>query len=338
MTLQTFIFSNKTKHRLARHAGFWTVLCVLKFYSDLYGDSFSDVFTPDSLKQSLSSLSCFLPLYFFSAYSFTCILLPKYLQKKRYAAFVIAALIVAFCNFTAGIFLSMLHFQILDWHFTSTDIFLAPIRTSIYQGVMLAFITTGGVVTAIKLTKCWYLKQIENTRLARLKSENEIKLLKAHIRPAFISQYLNILQKKIRCREDDATEMLLQLSELLSHLLYDSETELIPLRLELKMAALLIDIEKFDKQSNPSATISIYGDAEKKYISPLLLFSHLQTVLNDLEKSRDDHCTVDIVLVIEENTLSCALHGYTEAVTRFTVFKSSVKSQTAESTMLQLYA
>jgi hypothetical protein len=337
MTLQTFIFSNKTKHRLSRHAAFWVAACLLKFYSDLYGDSFSDVFSPGSIKQSLSSLICFIPLYIFSTYSFIW-LVPRYLQKRRYTAFVIAALIVALCNFMAGIFLSMLHFEICDWHFTGTDISLAPIRTSIYQGIMLAFITTGGVVTAIKLTKSWYLQQIENTKLAKLKSDKEIKLLKAHIRPAFLSQSLNILRKKISYCEADAPEMLLQLSELLSHLLYDNDTELTSLGQELRMAALLIDIKKFDKQRNLSATISIHGDEEKKYISPLLLFSYLQTVLNDLEKSEDKNPTLDIVLTIEDKMLFCELHGYTESFTQFAIFNSLARSQTIKMARSQLYA
>ena len=325
MTTHQFIFSNKPKHRFARHATFWGLLCLLKFYSDLYGDSFNDVFTPGSLKQSLSSLCCFIPLYVFSAYSFICVLVPRYLQKRRYAAFVIAALVVAMWNFTGGIFLSMLHFKNLDWVMTGTSKTLAPLRTSIYQGIILAFFTTGGIVTAIKLTKSWYLQQLENTKLAKLKSDKEIKLLKAHIHPAFLSQSLNVLRKKIIGCEGDAPEMLLQLSEFLSHLLYDSDTELISLKQELKMSELLVDIKRFDKQSNFSATISIHGNEENKYISPLLLFYFLQTILNEAEKNNGSE--LDIVLTIEDDTLLCQFHGYTETTSEFTIVNLTRKSQ-----------
>jgi hypothetical protein len=325
MTLQTFISSYKAKHRLVRHASFWAVLCLLKFYSDLYGDSFTDVFASETLKQSLSSLICFLPLYVFAAYCFITLLVPKYLQKRRYTAFIFGGFIVALCNFIAGIFLSLLHFKNLDWHMTGTDISLAPIRTSIYQGVILAFITTGGMVTAIKLTKSWYLQQIENTKLARLKSEKEIKLFKAHLHPAFLSQSLNILRKKISCCDDDAPEMLLQLSELLSHLLYDADMELIPLSLELKMAKLFVDIKKFNKQRNLQATISVHGDETKKYISPLALFSYLQTTLNDAERDIDKNNELVIVLTIENEKLLCGLRGF-KPVTEFPIFNLAKKT------------
>jgi hypothetical protein len=327
MTAQAFILSNKPKHRLARHAGFWAVFCLLSLYSDLYGDSFSDVFTTASLKQSLSALICFIPLYVFSAYCFIGLLVPRYLLKKRYGRFVIGALMVALCNFMAGIFLSMLHFKILEWHFTGSDTTLAPIRTSIYEGIILAFIATGGMVTAIKLIKSWYLQQIENTKLTRLKTDKEIKLIKAQIQPAFLHQSLNILRKKIRNGEDDAPQMLLQLSELLSHLLYDADTEFISLGQELKMAKLLIDIKEFDRQRPLSATMTIQGDDAKKYISPLLLFSYLQTVLNDAERSKDNHNKLSIVLTIEDRRLFCELYGYTKADTEFKMFHLIKKAQ-----------
>ncbi|HWI91417.1 MAG TPA: histidine kinase [Flavisolibacter sp.] len=337
MTLQTFIFSYKPQHRLARHASFWAVLCLLKLYSDLYGDSFSDVFAPGSFKQSFSSLICFLPLYVFVAYSFICILVPRYLQKRRYAAFILAAFVVVLCNFIAGIFLSLLHFKILDWHMTGTDISLAPIRTSIYQGVILAFMTTGGLVTAIKITKSWYLQQIENTKLARLKSEKEIKLFKAHIQPGFLCQSLYILRNKISCCEDDAPEMLLQLSELLSHLLYDADTELIPLSLELKMVKLFVDIKKFNKQRNLQPTISAHDDETKKYISPLVLFSYLQTALNNAEKDINKNNELVIVLTIENEKLLCGLQGF-KPVVEFPIFNLAKKSEPIEMSVSRVFA
>jgi hypothetical protein len=338
MTRHPFIFSNQPKHRLARYACFWAVLCLSKFYSDLYGDSFSDVFTPGSLKQSLSSLVCFLPLYIFSAVSFRFLLLPRFLQKKRYAAFVVAALLVALCNFSAGIFLSKLHFKNLNWHFTGTELSLASIRTSIYQGIVLAFITTGGIVTAITLTKTWFLQQVENTRLTKLKSDKEIKIFKAQIHPTFLSQSLNVLREKIVRCEDDAPAMLVHLSELLSHLLYDSDTEFISLKQELKMSELLVAIKRFDKRSNFFITILTHGHEENKYINPLLLFSYLQTILNEADKKSNRENTLAIVLEIEEEKLVCEVHGYIEAVTEFPIVNFPEKSQAIEMANSGVYA
>jgi hypothetical protein len=271
-----------------------------------------------------------MPLYVFAAYSFICILLPKYLQQKKYAAFVIAALAVALCNFIGGIFLSMLHFKLMDWHMAGINKSLASFRTSIYQGIMLAFFATGGMATVIKLTKNWYLQQIENIQLAKQKSSKQIKLLKAHIRPVFLFQSLNILHKKIISCEDDSPTMVLQLSELLSHLLYDCDEELISLNQELEMVKLLVDIKKFDKHRHPSIKILIYGDGNQKYISPVLLFSYLQTVLNDAEENTIKKNALDIVLNIENKKLLCELHGCIESVTEFNLCDFSEAFKPAE--------
>lgn len=104
-----------------------------------------------------------------------------------------------------------------------------------------------------------------------------------------------------------------------TNILYDSDTELIPLKQELRVLQLLVNIKKFDTQTNLSAKISVYGDEEKKYISPLLIFSYLQTVLNDAEKDKNN--MLDIILKIEDERLVCELYGYAEMVTEFNLFK-----------------
>ncbi len=319
MSLKESIFSYEWKHRLARHTAFWIAICLLKFYSDLYPNDPEDFYKPDIYRQSLSSLVHFIPLYIIAVYSFTGILLPVYLQKKRYAAFILAALAVLLVIFVAGIFLSSLHFNTMGWQMTGQDKIYAPWRTSMYQGVMLAFLGAGGAASSIKLAKTWYLLQTENTKLAKQKADKEIKLLKAQIQPAFLFQSLNILHAKILAGADDAPAMVLQLSELLSFLLYDCNSALIALDQELKMIQVMVDISASDNQSGHALNIFINGDAHGKYISPLLLFSNLQASLDDAETANSH---TSIILNITEKELQCNIKGCTKKDMRFNLYAS----------------
>jgi len=119
VTAYDFIFSEKRKHRLVRHLTFWSGFCLLKFCSAVYPDSPAGLLTLNLYKVPLLSLICFIPLYIFSVYSFIYILLPRYLQRRRYGAFIVSALILAVCNFIFGIFLSLLFLKI-----TGMDLYL----------------------------------------------------------------------------------------------------------------------------------------------------------------------------------------------------------------------
>jgi len=163
------------------------------------------------------------------------------------------------------------------------------------------------------------VQQKENMKLARLKSEKEIKLLKANLQPVFVFQSLNTLHKKIIHYEPDAPAMVLELSELLSRILYDSDDEFIPLKQEFEMVYRLIHIKQFDKRTNPTIKISIHGDDDKKYISPLVMFSYLQTVLNEAQPTKHKNRILDIILNINEK-LSFHLNGYPEFSSEFALY------------------
>lgn len=338
MSLYTFIFSEKKQHRLIRHFTFWAGFCLLEFSSALYPDRPADLSTLDLYKIPLLSVICFTPLYIFSVYSFIYILLPRFLQRRRYGAFIGSAFIVAFCTFFAGIFLSILFFKVtgISSFLTGTNKSLAPFRTALYQGVILAFLSTGGMVTIIKLAKDWYLQQEENTKLTILKNEKEIKLLKANLQPVFLFQSLNILYKKITNDEPDAPAMVLELSELLSGILYDNDKELIPLKQELEMVHRLIHIKQLDTQTN-AIKISVRGNDDKKYISPFVMFSYLQTVLNGTEIQKDVNHIVEIILEINER-LSFQLMGSAEMSTEFILYNEQEIAKNFKNSIIEKYS
>lgn len=250
----------------------------------------------------------FTPIYVFSIYVFIYLLLPLFLQKRKYLLFIGAAFITAFCNFIGSFYLSVLLFKIFNINLPGREIFFAPLRLGFYQGIVLT-LSASGLVMGVKFAKGWYVQQIENTKLERLKNESEIRLLKNHIRPVFLFRYLNALHKRIITKSKDSAEMLLQLSELLSYFLYDSKDELVPLQKELDTFKLLIELEKMNSEDNAILKLYITGNCEKKYISPLQLFSHIQDILYDAGKKEGNYNCINIRVGIEDHLLDYSLSG-----------------------------
>lgn len=269
------------------------------------------------------SVVCFIPLHVFAVYSLIYVLIPRYLQQKKYNSFIVAAGVVALINFIAGKALSLLYFKWIGVTLPENVRELAPFRTSLYQGIVLALLFTGGIATGLKLAKNWYLQQMENMKIVRSKTRNEIKLLKAHMQPAFLFQSLNTLYEKIIFEDPDAPVMILKLADLLSHLLYDSDSDLISLEQELEISKLLISIVNLEKGRNGSVRILTFGDDFKKYISPLVLFSYLQTVVRKAAPPAGTGNMLDVVIEITDESLFCQLNGDVETRTKFRIYKSS---------------
>ena len=261
-----------------------------------------------------------MPVSFLSVYFFAYVLLPRYLQKKRYAAFILGAFAAAVCNFIFGIFLSLLFFKLTDAHLTGTDKSTAPFKTSFYYSVLLT-IFASCIVTGIKLTKEWHLQKMENLKLLRLKSEKEIELLKTQIQPLFLSQSLQVLHEKIVLEDADTSHMILQLAELLSNILYDND-KLIPLEKEFNTLNLFIDIENMNKSRSVIQKPDIKGISDGKYITPLILLSHLQQALTGAAKK----IALSINIFIENDLLVFSLTGSTEFFTKIALYNAAAYS------------
>lgn len=311
MSLHTFIFSEKKQHRLIRHLSFWMFFCISRIYVNYYPGKFSHVYTLSTYNYAVAYMAGFLPVYIISVYTFIYFFVPRFLQKKKYVPFFTGVIITGLFNFIACTFIAALIFKLENTSLEGAESFYAPLRSGFYQGVILG-LSTDGIAAGIKLAKGWYLQQLENTKLTRLKKESEIKLLQSQIHPVFLLQSLHTLHKKIICLSDDAPATVLQLSDLLSYFLYESKEEFISLEKEIEMAERLISIEKSNRQNNFSAEILIDGCTEGKYITPLSLFTPLQNVFTKNEKENEN---IHVAIIIQEKSLNLGLSGHAGTIT-----------------------
>ena len=168
-------------------------------------------------------------------------------------------------------------------------------------------ITLAFAGAAIKLIKVVYLQQVENTRLAKEKSENEIRLAKGRIQPGFLMDTLAVVYKKVSCMEPDAPETIIHFSEILSYILYDSDATLIPLSKELEMTYSLIDLENLNHHNRYDRIIQIEGNVDNKSIRPLVLFSCVRQILHARDLSDNEPVNFPIQLLIKNDYISLQL-------------------------------
>src|SRR6185436_19079393 len=93
---------------------------------------------------------------------------------------------------------------------------------AIVDGMFVPFMLLA-IAAGIKFSKKWYLQQRENERLAKQKLATELQLLKTSIHPRFLLHSLNTVQRHIDNSSAQSPVLILQLSDLLSYLLYEKD-------------------------------------------------------------------------------------------------------------------
>jgi len=304
MTTQQFIFSNDRKHRLIRHLSFWGAYCMLAFYAEFQNPGLHELKLWKTYKSPLLFLGLFLPMSIFMVYIFIYVLIPKFIQTKRYFRFTFAASgVLLFCLAVNMIPGYLFHF---DWPYPPATeegvhwlYFEIDYQHTLHEGICLA-----AAVTCIKLAKAWYLQQTENTRLAQLDAENRTKLFKSQIQPEFLFHSLQTLNKKIQTSPDEAPGMVINLSDIFSYILYDCNEKYILLEKELLAIQNFVITENMNEENTAKINMKIRGDSRDKLIAPLTLFSFLEKQIVPIMDPQAGERSIDIDIDIKDSTLT----------------------------------
>jgi hypothetical protein len=106
----------------------------------------------------------------------------------------------------------------------------------------------------------------------RDKAQNELHALKAQINPHFLFNNLNTIYSMASKNDERTKEVILQLSDFLRYVLYDTASEFIPLEKETEIIKTYVELQK--ARVNPEITdikLTIEGSFGNTQITPLLL-------------------------------------------------------------------
>lgn len=267
-----------------------------------YGCGITGYINQDSLKHAFDSTYCYLPFCILSVYIFSYFLFPFFLQKEKYAVFVIGFILIFALGVWINYFQSALFFKLAS---VKNITFEKKILLG-YNNVCNAIIISGFVL-GIKFAKNWYRQQNENFLLAKQKTIIELQLLKARIHPGFLFSSLNTLYKKISFGSPDSPLMILKLSEMMSYILYESDQKPVPLEQELTSISEFISISKLNMEDQSKLNLKISGNANDKFIVPLVLLNLLQNCLAIEWKDKREVQKTNVIIIIKDERLIFSL-------------------------------
>jgi sensor histidine kinase YesM len=232
--------------------------------------------TSRTFLESASHFLYFLPIYLLSTYFFKEILLPKFLFKRRYTAFAFSFLFLFALSYVAVYCAGLLYLHHSTGLPYNQITFTANKYHALVDGLFVPFMLFG-IVAGIKFSKKWYLQQRENEKLARQKLATELQLLKTSIHPRFLFHSLHTVEKHIERSSAESPALILQLSDLLSYILYENDKNWVELEKELEIIRGYINLEEKSFEGKLLITTEFPKNASTVFISPCILLSFVES-------------------------------------------------------------
>lgn len=225
--------------RILLHSLFWLV--VLLFFTFFFG------FEGASFKTIITFSAFFLPVTMGTTYVFIYKLIPDYLILKKHLKFFLYS-VAAFLISASYITLSAFYGLILTLGYGYQENF--PLTKSLIY-ILISVYLVVAIASAFSLLKYNYSASAKNEELknrileAQLKlKEQELQYLKMQIHPHFLFNTLNTIYGLSLTNNKSTPEMILQLSELLDYILYQTKKPLVKLEDEINHIRNYIDLER----------------------------------------------------------------------------------------------
>lgn len=168
----------------------------------------------------------------------------------------------------------------------------------------------------VEITKLYSKKfQIEREKTA-LEIQNiqiEKDFLKAQLNPHFLFNTLNNLYGLTVRKDNLAPEIILNLSDIMSYTLYESNTEIVRLEKELDFIKNYIALEKMRYADEVAIQVNMKGNTAGLFVAPLLTFTFIENAFKYGLKSKK--AFINLNITIENNTFWFSLENDSEEMT-----------------------
>ncbi len=129
----------------------------------------------------------------------------------------------------------------------------------------------------------WYSDRLLNEQLKQQNLHSELALLKSQVNPHFLFNTLNNIDALIRKDTAKASGCLLEFSDMLRYMIYESDTERVPLRSEWQYLHNYVDIQQIQYANPQLVSLKLQGEPEGIRIAPMLFIPFVENAFK--------HCT-----------------------------------------------
>ena len=299
MTFKELIFADTSSVRMLRHSLFWLSFGLYFYLQSIGPRKYEDLFLGRTYYYALISWCCFLPVFVLTVYLFKSYLVPL-VKDGRIITSLIFFIIVyiagtAFNYFTASLLLAKVHYSI-------------PVPNDFRHRLEFANYNTrwalilGNVVMGIDLARSWYIKTQENLTMLHANATAKTRIQKSRIHPLWLFRALDKVRGCLDKKSGGSAPMILNLSDLLSYSLYESDAELVELETELTALQHLVSVERADCSEASEIQLSITGETGNLMLTPMSVINKVVAQIN-LRKPAQTVFGMKIEIIVEDMML-----------------------------------
>ncbi|PKH53061.1 hypothetical protein CXF68_14295 [Tenacibaculum sp. Bg11-29] len=164
------------------------------------------------------------------------------------------------------------------------------------------------VLPIIFLSLIWILmslfeKQKELEKINKERLEIELKFLKSQINPHVLFNNLNTIYSQAVKGADNVPEMILMLSENLKYILYQSETNIVPLEKDIDFIDNYLEFQKMRTQGINNIIYTKNIDSLNHSIAPLLLIGLIENAFKHSSYKENLLSDIEIIINVQNGKL-----------------------------------
>lgn len=155
----------------------------------------------------------------------------------------------------------------------------ATVSYTNYSGGVLTFfffVRNMLIGSLFALVYDWVQRIINEEKIKQEQARSELRALKYQINPHFLFNTLNNIDSLINKEPEKASAMVVELSDIMRYMIYDTRTETVPLHSELEYIKSFIELQK-THYSNPNLVkLEINGNTDNIRIAPMIFISFIE--------------------------------------------------------------
>jgi LytS/YehU family sensor histidine kinase len=160
----------------------------------------------------------------------------------------------------------------------------------------------------IRFSIDWFESQKYKDELIKERQAGEIALLRSQVNPHFLFNTLNNIYSLVYNKSDEAPEAVMKLSSIMRYMLYDSNTDFVPVNKEVEYLNSFIELQQMRIPQKGFVEIKVFGSMENRTIAPMLLIPFVENAFKHGEKNHEPG--IIIHLNLEPDKLIFTVENY----------------------------
>ncbi len=195
-------------------------------------------------------------------------LIPKYLKKKSFWAYLLSMLILVLMVTP----IKTLVYFLLYSSYPDLQVYFLERQRDIFFSSFLVIIGS----TGFKIFNDWAFHERERQELQKRSLESELNFLKSQINPHFLFNTLNNLYALTLKKSDVAPEIVLKLSEMMRYMLYECNERRVSLSKEINYLKNYLDLELIRQGELVEIDFKLDGHVDNQKVAPLVFIPFVE--------------------------------------------------------------